>query len=134
MYKTIFDDLFELNREMNRVFKSAGVTGKSNWPETNTYEKNDEYILVSKVPGIEKDDIEITLKDNSLTIKGKRKKEEGESLKKHLEERFSGNFERNFLLNNKIDAENIKAETSDGLLIIKLPKSAEMKPKKIEIK
>ncbi len=134
MYKTIFDDLFELNREMNRVFRNAGVTGKSNWPETNTYENNEEYILVSKVPGIEKDDIEITLKDNSLSIRGRRKKEPAEDLKKHLDERFSGEFERNIMLNNKIDMDNIKAEASDGLLIIKLPKSAEMKPKKIEIK
>ena len=134
MYKTIFDDLFELNREMNRVFKTAGVTGKSNWPETNTYENNDEYILVSKVPGIEKEDIEITLKDNSLTIKGKIKKKEIENLKKHLDERIYGNIERNFMLNNKINVDNIKAESSNGLLIIKLPKSAELKPKKIEIK
>lgn len=134
MYKTIFDDLFELNKEMNRVIKTAGVSGKANWPETNTYENTDEYILVSKVPGIEKDNIDISLKDNSLTIKGVRNKETDENLKRHLDERFSGNFERNFMLNNKIDIENIKAEASDGLLIIKLPKSVEMKPKKIEIK
>lgn len=134
MYKTIFDDLFELNREMNRVFRDAGISGKSRWPETNTYENNDEYILVSKVPGIEKENIEITLKDNSLSIKGKRAKETDEALKKHLDERFSGDFERNIMLNNKIDVDNIKAEASDGLLIIKLPKSAEMKPKKIDIK
>ena len=134
MYKTIFDDLFDLNREMNRVFRDAGISGKPNWPETNTYENNDEYILVSKVPGIEKENIEITLKDNSLSIKGKRTKESDEALKKHLEERFSGEFERNIMLNNKIDIDNIKAEATDGLLIIKLPKSAEMKPKKIAIK
>ena len=134
MYKTIFDDLFELNREMNRVFRDAGISGKSNWPETNIYENSDEYILVSKVPGIEKENIEITLKDNSLAIKGKRTKETDETFKKHLDERFSGDFERNIMLNNKIDIDNIKAEASDGLLIIKLPKSAEMKPKKIDIK
>lgn len=134
MYKTIFDDLFELNREMSRVLKTGGVSGKYNWPETNTYENNDEYILVSKIPGLEKENIEITLKDNSLTIKGNRNKETGDELKNHLNERFSGDFERNFMLNNKIDIDNINAEASDGLLIIKLPKSAEMKPKKIEIK
>ena len=134
MYKTIFDDLFELNREMNRVLKTGGVSGKLNWPETNTYENSDEYILVSKVPGLEKEDIEITLKDNSLTIRGNRNKETGDELKNHLNERFSGEFERNFMLNNKVDIDNINAEASDGLLIIKLPKSAEIKPKKIEIK
>ena len=134
MYKTIFDDLFELNNEMNRVLKNADFTEKSRWPETNTYENNDEYILVSKVPGLEREDIEITIKDNSLTIKGSRKKESAEQYKNHLDERFSGDFERSFLLNNKIDVDNIKAEASDGLLMIRLPKSAEKKPKKIEIK
>ncbi len=134
MYKTIFDDLFELNREMNQVFSRAGMGGRKNWPETNTYESNDEYILVSKVPGMVKDDIEITVKDNSLTVKGKRNKETPENSKLHMDERFSGNFERNFLVNEKIDIDNIKAEASNGLLIIRLPKSPEMKPKKIKIK
>ncbi len=133
MYTTIFDELFDLSQEMNRLFDKAGKTD-SKWPNTNIYESKDEYILVSKVPGLAKEDIEVTLKDNSLNIRGERKKDSPEKTKLLLEERPAGKFERNILLNEKIDSENIKAETSNGLLIIKLPKSPEVKPRKIEIK
>jgi len=134
MYNTVFDELFKLNEEMGRVFNSVGYSGRHRWPETNIYENRDEYILVSKMPGLEKDDIEIFLKDNSLTIRGERTKNAEEKQKRHLDERFSGKFERNFLLNEKIDVDSIQAETKNGLLIVKLPKSPESKPKRIEIK
>jgi HSP20 family protein len=132
MYNTVFDELFNLNREMNRIFSQAGMA-QSKWPESNLYENKDEYILVSKVPGISKDKIEISLKDNSLQIKGSLDKQLPKDYKVLLEERAKGSFERNILLNEKIDVENIKAETSNGLLMIKLPKSPESKPKKITI-
>ena len=133
MLRTIFDDLYDLNREMNRIF-SGYQNNKSNWAETNVYENNNGYVVVSKLPGLSKDDVNITLKDNSLQISGERKKEEMKGESVHLIERFSGKFERNFILNDKIDAGNIEAEMKNGLLMIKLPKSPETKPKKIEIK
>lgn len=133
MLRTIFDDLYDLNREMNKIFSSTGYRNNSNWAETNVYESNDGYVVVAKLPGLAKKDVNITLKDNSLKISGERKKDnvKGESM--HLDERFSGKFERSFILNDKIDAENIKAEMKNGLLMINLPKSPDTKPKKIEI-
>jgi len=134
MYRTVFDELFKLNEEMGRVFNTVGYAGVKRWPETNVYENKDEYILISKVPGMKKDEIHLSIKDNSLTIRGERKKASNEKARVHLDERFSGKFERNFLLNEKIDIDGIKAETANGLLMIKLPKSPESKPKRIEIK
>jgi len=133
MYNTVFDELFGLSQEMNRLFDKAGVSGTA-WPNTNIYESKDEYIMVSKIPGVAKEDIQVTLKDNSLKISGERKKGTPEKTRLLLEERSSGRFERNILLNEKIDSEKIEAETSNGLLIVKLPKSPEVKPKRIEIK
>jgi HSP20 family protein len=135
MLRSIFDDLYDLNREMNKIFTGNRYYGRRNyWAETNVYENNDGYVLISKLPGISKEDVAITLKDNSLKISGERKKEKVDGEAVHLEERFSGKFERSFLLNDKINSEGIEAEMTNGLLMVKLPKSPETKPRKIEIK
>lgn len=133
MYQSVLDDLFELNREMNRIFNGTGYRGYGAWPETNMYEDTESYVLVSKVPGMSREDIEVSIQDNTLSISGSRKKDQQENMKMHLNERFQGDFQRNFLLNERIDTDRIKAETENGLLIIRLPKSPESKPKKIEI-
>jgi HSP20 family protein len=115
------------------------------WPEVNIYNNNNEFIVVAKLPGVKKEDVSIILKDNSLKISGEKKKEEkvdescyleeekvDESC--YLDERYTGKFERSFLLNEKVDNNNIDAEMKNGLLIIKLAKSPEAKPKSITIK
>jgi HSP20 family protein len=104
MRTTIFNELFDLSREMNRIFDQAGFT-KSPWPNTNIYENHDEYIMVAKVPGLRKEDLHISVKDNSLTISGERKKTVPKDAKLLLEERSSGKFERNFLLSDKVDVD-----------------------------
>jgi HSP20 family protein len=133
MTTTIFNELFDLSREMNRIFDQAGFH-KTAWPHTNIYENQEEYIMVAKVPGLNKKDLQITVKDNSLTISGERKKTPPKDAKLLLEERSSGKFERNYLLNDKVDVEGIQAQTANGLLIIKIPKSPEVKPRQITIK
>ena len=134
MNRTIFDDLFDVSRQMNRILSDSGWQNTKRWPETNIYENHDDYILVAKVPGMDKEELDITLKDNSLVISGERNKDGVSGGNAHLDERFSGAFERSFMLNEKIDTEKIEAETSNGLLIIRLPKAAESKPRKITIK
>lgn len=134
MYTSVLDDLFEINRQLNRIFDDTSSSFRGRWPETNLYEDKDGYILVSKVPDMDKSSIEVSLKDNTLTIRGERKKEHAKGAKVLLDERFSGTFERSFILNDKIDSERIGAEADNGLLVIRLPKSPESKPRQIEIK
>lgn len=133
MMATIFDDLFKLNREMNKFFHSTTRGAGYYWPETNVYNGAEEYVLTAKVPGINKENIAVSIKDNTLTISGTKKKEEGEDINYHLNERRFGDFERNFMLNDKVDVENIKAEVNSGLLVVRVPKSPESKPLNIAI-
>ena len=133
MFNTIFDDIYNLNREMSRVLNSRNYK-KAYWPEVNIYENQDDYRIVAKLPGVEKSNVNITLKDNSLRLTGKRFNEEGDERGNYLNERFIGDFERNFILNEKIDSEKINAEMDNGLLMIRLPKSPESKPRSITIK
>jgi len=133
---TIFNDLYDLSRSIDRVFVnySPGKYRAYKWPEVNIYENHDDYIVVARLPGIDKNDVNINLKDNALKISGERKKEKLDNSNIYLDERYSGKFERSFLLHEKIDAEKIDAEMKNGLLIIKLPKSPEAKPRNITIK
>jgi len=131
--RTIFDELLDLNNEMNRIFKYYDYSGEK-WANTNVYENKDDYVIVSKLPGVAKSDINISIKDNTLKISGERKKDQDDKANLLLNERYKGKFERNFILNEKVDMNNINAEMKNGLLMIKLPKSPESKSKKIEIK
>jgi len=133
MIFSIFNDLYRLNKEMNRVL-STGRTDNNYWPEVNIYSNESEYMVSAKIPGIDKNDISISLKDNSLRISGEIKEEINDNCNYHLKERKSGKFERNFLLDEKVDVDKISAEINNGILLVKVPKSPESKPVKIEIK
>jgi len=129
-----FDDFYRFNRELNRVLR----TGSTNrwvrgWPETNIYENKNEFVVVAKVPGLEKSDISITFQDNALRLSGEKKGDGNEKAKYHLKERKTGKFERNFILNEKVDVDKAMAEVKNGLLLVKIPKSPETQPKSITI-
>ncbi len=132
MLRTYFDELYDLNRLFNTVFSTRSTMNPSGFAQTNIYENTDNYIVVSKLPGVKKDELNISIKDNSLKISGTRK-QKSEKNSAYLNERFTGDFERNFILPEKIDTENIKAELKDGILLLNIPKSPETKPRKIQI-
>ena len=106
-------------------------------PVVNTREGEFAYHVELDLPGIKKEDIEITTEDNVLTISGERKyKDEVKEDDYYKVESVYGKFSRSFTLPEKIDVENIHAESSDGVLEVIIPKlkEEESKPKKIEIK
>lgn len=137
MVFSILNDLYRLNREMNRLTfpTKTFFTGRTGyWPETNVYANENEYMVAVKIPGVEKDDISISFKDNSLKINGERKSNSDKETNYHMRERQTGKFERNILLDEKIDVDKVTAELKNGILLVKVPKSPESKPVKIEIK
>jgi HSP20 family protein len=88
--------------------------------------------VVVELPGLKKEEIEISLHDDTLTIAGERKREES-SEQEFLTERLYGKFQRSLTLPTAVDAEKVKASYKDGLLQVELPKAEEAKPKKIEV-
>jgi len=104
-------------------------------PLTNVVEKDDGYSITIELPGVKKEDVKITLVENSLTIKGEKKKEEKVEDKNYYRmERTFGSFQRTFHLPNEVDASKVKASFKDGILNISLVKKEEAKPKEISIK
>jgi HSP20 family protein len=98
-------------------------------------ESDKELIIKAEIPGMDKKDINITVSDGMLTIKGEKKhekKEENEHY--HRVERRYGAFSRTVRLPREVKAAKVDATYKDGVLSIKLPKSEAAKPKKIEVK
>ena len=130
-----------LNRNWNRMMEDMfgdldnQMVTRSWMPRMDIVEAEENYRLVADLPGMSKDDIDITFEDGVLTISGERKlvtSEKKESM--HLNERVHGKFTRSFSIGGAVRADKISASFKDGVLTISLPKAEEAKPKKIEIK
>ncbi|MEN3037978.1 MAG: Hsp20/alpha crystallin family protein [Candidatus Kryptonium sp.] len=136
-------EIFDLQREINKMFsrffrefeeeEEIRVTRWS--PRVDISETDDEYIVRAEIPGVNKDDIKITIKENMLTISGEKKQEkETKNENFHRIERVYGSFSRSFTLPGAVKVDKVEAKFKDGVLTIKLPKVEEAKTKEIEIK
>ncbi|MBI4468440.1 MAG: Hsp20/alpha crystallin family protein [Acidobacteria bacterium] len=137
-------ELSTLNERLNRMFNEVRFPSfqgqdlelATSWvPAVNIFENDQEVSVSVDLPGIKKEDVEITLENNVLTLKGTRKLENEEKRENyHRVERAYGTFARSFNLPNTVDAEKIGAEYQDGVLHIHLPKREESKPRQISVK
>jgi HSP20 family protein len=124
---------------MDRVFESTyGTFSRSPAPlsrwnaAVDVYQDKDQFTVVVELPGLKKEEIEISLHDDTLTISGERKREES-SEQEFLTERSYGKFQRSLTLPSAVDAEAVKANYKNGLLQVVLPKAEQTKPKQIEV-
>jgi HSP20 family protein len=104
-------------------------------PAINILEKDDSMQITADLPGLNPEDVEVTVEQGVLNIRGERKFEEaaeGETF--HRVERLYGVFERNFTLPNSIDTEKIEANFNNGVMVLTLPKREESKPRSVKIK
>ncbi len=103
-------------------------------PAVDIFEDGDDVVVKAEIPGIKKEDLDVTITENSLTISGEKKQEEEVKEKDyHRIERSYGSFSRSFRLPDNVKAGKAKANFKDGVLEIRLPKTKESKQKKIEI-
>ena len=106
----------------------------SGWtPALDLYQNNDNIVAVIELPGMRKEDIEISLQDGTLTISGERKEERGTEDGATRTERYTGKFRRSITLPTRVDANKVNATYKDGILTVTLPKAEEAKPKQIQI-
>ena len=104
-------------------------------PALEIYEKEDKFVVRAEVPGMTKDDVDISVLGDTLTIKGERKAEsEVKDEDYHRCEMCCGKFSRAVTLPSSVQAGKVAATYDNGMLEITLPKAAEAKPKKIEVK
>lgn len=105
-------------------------------PRLDVHEDKDAYTIEADLPGVEKKDVELSVEDGVLTIRGTRKDTREEKGKDgwHRLERHYGSFERSLSLGEGVDVEHVKAEMKDGVLHLTLPKKEQAKPRRIEVK
>lgn len=136
-----FEDLLSrYNRSLGLPASPTGegkeVMSKSDWsPAVDITETQDAFIIKAELPGIERDDVKVSVHDGVLSITGERKSEteEGDS-KRHRIERMYGSFVRSFSLPDNVDEEGINAEFKNGILSLTLTKHEKAKPRAIEVK
>ena len=103
-------------------------------PAVDLYEQDDHFVIKAELPGVDKKDISIDLKDRVLTLSGERSYEnEAKEENYYRRERSFGKFQRAFTLPADVDSDKIKAEFRDGLLRIEVPKPEHQKPKQVTI-
>lgn len=132
-------DLDDFNALVNRFFGSGGAGGATTgeWvPAVNVKETDDGLHLSAELPGMKPEDVEIEFENNVLTIRGEKVEEttETEGDRYHIWERRSGSFQRSFTLPRTVDASGIEASFENGILTVHLPKAAEAKSRRIEVK
>src|SRR5689334_3888552 len=128
MFDSLLDDFF----------KSPVYGGKfSSDISVNMYEEGDNIVVEAKVAGFKEDDIELSIEDDMLVISGNtsvEKEDEDKKKKYYYKEISSQSFTRSVNLPTRVDADNAEAEVVDGVLKIKIPKSPEVKPRRVSIK
>ncbi|UCE33875.1 MAG: Hsp20/alpha crystallin family protein [Deltaproteobacteria bacterium] len=135
-------ELSSLRREMDRMwdrfFGETPLTrriGEEWWPSVDMSETKDNYVVKAELPGLEANDVDVSISGDVLTIKGEKKKEEEEKDEHHhYVERYYGSFQRSFRLPANVKSDKIDASFDKGVLKVTLPKVEEAKKKKIEVK
>ncbi len=135
------DQLTSLREEINRLFDAPfsdwtqSTELFNGWtPALDLYEDKDNLIVKAELPGMRKEEIDISLHDGTLAISGERKQEDKhEDAEAYRSERFLGRFHRTLALPKPVQSEKAKATYQDGILTVTLPKTEEAKPKQIEV-
>jgi HSP20 family protein len=135
-----FQDLLSLQDEMNRVFDRAvgqttrGQATRSWAPALDIAERKDAYLVTVELPGVNPDDIDVTLENNLLSIQGERRQAQDSADEQfHRVERAYGTFRRSVSLPSTVRADAIQASYENGVLQLLVPKAEEAKPRKIAI-
>ena len=137
-----FRDLRSLQDEVNRLFSTnlprsfadEGIARGAWMPNVDIYENKDQLVLEAELPGMNREDFELTIENNVLTLRGERrfeKKDEADNY--HRVERAYGSFTRSFTLPQTVSSENATAEYKNGVLRVVLAKREEVKARRIEV-
>lgn len=125
----------ELDRFLTTAFRGAMGRGALEWtPPVDIIERENELVLTAELPGMRREDVEVELENNVLTIRGeKRAEHEEKGEERYIYERQFGEFTRSFTLPRTVDADRIRARFSDGVLTVTMPKVEESRGKRIDI-
>lgn len=139
---TVFDwtfspitELERMRRGMDDLFERFGMSPDAGvaFPPVNLYDKGDEIVLAAEIPGVPKEKLQVDLRENVIVLSGTRDPAPYENASALREEIPSGTFTKSLRLSAKVVADKAEAQYKDGILLIRMPKSEESKPRQIAI-
>lgn len=132
-----FDTLLSIQRALEnayeREFPGNEISARGIYPPINIFENETDVVVQTELPGIDKKEIGLQYQNKTLSISGERKSDFPEDVRMHRRERALGKFSRSIKLPYEIDFSKADARYQDGVLIVRLPKREEEKPKSITI-
>ena len=132
-----FEALFALQRALDARIASEwmgrGTAAIGSFPPINVFQKGNDFVAVVELPGIDKNDLEIEVKENTLRISGRKTIAYGEQASVHRRERISGVFDRTLSVPIRIEPNGVRAEYRDGMLALFMPRAEADKPRAIKV-
>jgi len=127
-------EMGRLQQEMNQLMDSFQQGGQRGFPALNVWANQDEALVTAELPGVNPDDLDISVVGETVTLSGSRAlPETGEDITWHRHERWHGEFSRTMQLPFRIDADNVDASYQNGVLKVTLPRAQEDRPKRISV-
>jgi HSP20 family protein len=134
---TIFNRMLPAGLSRWPRLAGTGSDRKLEWaPSADISETDQEFLIRAELPAVRKEDVQVTLDEGIITIKGERRQQsDNKSEKYHRVESFYGSFERSFALPDNVSADNIRCDSKDGVLTVHIPKAKVQKtePKQISV-
>jgi len=136
-FRDPFEALFTLQRALDARIASdwigRGTAAIGSFPPVNIFQKGEDLVAVVELPGIDKNDLEIEAKENTIRIRGRKAIAYGEQASVHRRERISGVFDRTLSVPLRIKPDGIRAEYRDGVLALFVPRAEADKPRSIKV-
>lgn len=127
-----FDEMDRFFGTVNRLSEFRSVP-RGSFPSINVYDQEDKTVLVAEIPGVDPDALEVTVVNDTVTLKGNRPNGAEEDQKVHRRERGTGAFSRTLTLPDGVNPDTVQARYENGILRVTLEKAAEAKAKKIAV-
>lgn len=129
-----FGEVNELRRAVNRLFGAGNGLGQEAFPPLNIYANGNEAIIAVEIPGVQKENLEISVSGGTFTLAGSREPGElSEDCRPLRRERFQGSFRRAVELPFNVEGDKVKAKLQNGILHVRLPRAESDKPRKIQV-
>lgn len=141
-----FAALNDLRQEMDRVFQRFEVdwprelqlmsspTADASWPQVQLRDMGEDLHVYAEVPGFSPEHLNVSIEQNTLTLRGERSDEVPQGYSVHRKERGAMRFARSFALPTQVDGDKVEAKLQNGILELRLPKAAAARPRAIKVK
>ena len=134
-----FYDMSKTLEEMDRIFNATNrplglrSVPRGTFPAINIYDQGDKTVLFAEIPGVNPDELELTVLEDTVTLKGKRPDEDNAEDRTYRKERVTGEFTRTLTLPDSVNPDKVQAQYTNGVLRVTLEKAEPAKAKKIKI-